>query len=174
MIYLQLFRSFFKIGLFGFGGGYAILSLIQHAIEVHGWMTPAEFTDMVAISQMTPGPIAINSATYVGFNTAGILGSVIATVAIVLPSFILMISLCKIYMKVKDNPYVEAAFAGLRPAVIGLIAAAALLLMTPENFIDWRSVLIFAVAVTASLLKMHPILLIALAGAAGWLIYGVS
>ena len=139
-IYIQLFLSFFKIGLFGFGGGYAIISLIQHEIEVHGWMTQSEFTDIIAISQMTPGPIGINSATYVGYTASGtVLGSIIATFAIVLPSFLIMLTLVRFFFALQGNKYLEWAFLGLRPAVIGLIGAAAILLMNRDNFIDYKS-----------------------------------
>ena len=181
MIYLQLFLSFLKIGLFGFGGGYAILSLIQHEVLKYGWMTTEEFTDIVAISQMTPGPIGINSATYTGYTacqTAGmsdwmcVLGSVVATSAIILPSIVIMLIVCRVYMRLKDNRWVEGSLKTLRVAVIGLIAAAALLLMTPENFIDWWSIALFALVFLGTLvLKMHPILLICIAGVAGYLIY---
>ena len=180
MIYLQLFLSFLKIGLFGFGGGYAILSLIQHEVLTYGWMTTEEFTDIVAISQMTPGPIGINSATYTGYTacqTAGmsdwmcVLGSVVATSAIILPSVIIMLIVCRVYMRLKDNQWVEGSLKTLRVAVIGLIAAAALLLMTPENFIDWWSIALFAIVFLGTFLKMHPILLICLAGFAGYIIY---
>lgn len=181
MIYLQLFCAFFLIGLFGFGGGYAILSLIEHEVMAHGWMTPGEFTDIVAISQMTPGPIGINSATYTGFTacqTAGmseafcVLGSVVATSAIILPSLVIMLIICRIYLRMKDNRWVEGSLKTLRVTVIGLIAAAALMLMTPENFIDGWSYVLFALVFFGTLLlKMHPILLICIAGAMGYLIY---
>ena len=177
MIYLQLFWAFFLIGLFGFGGGYAILSLIEHEVMAHGWMTPGEFTDIVAISQMTPGPIGINSATYTGFTacqTAGmseafcVLGSVVATSAIILPSLVIMLIICRIYLRMKDNRWVEGSLKTLRVTVIGLIAAAALMLMTPENFIDGWSYVLFALVFFGTLLlKMHPILLICIAGAMG-------
>ncbi|MBE6325031.1 MAG: chromate transporter [Bacteroidales bacterium] len=181
MIYLQLFWAFFLIGLFGFGGGYAILSLIEHEVMAHGWMTPGEFTDIVAISQMTPGPIGINSATYTGFTacqTAGmseafcVLGSVVATSAIILPSLVIMLIICRIYLRMKDNRWVEGSLKTLRVTVIGLIAAAALMLMTPENFIDGWSYVLFALVFFGTLLlKMHPILLICIAGAMGYFIY---
>ncbi len=172
-VYIQLFISFFKIGLFGFGGGYAILSLIQHEIEIHGWMTPSEFTDVIAISQMTPGPIGINSATYVGYTASGtILGSIVATFAIVLPSFIIMITLVRFFFYLRGNKYMEYAFLGLRPVVIGLIGAAAVVLMTDENFIDYISFIIFGAVFLLSLRgKIHPIYLIVMAGIAGFIIY---
>ena len=172
-VYIQLLISFFKIGLFGFGGGYAILSLIQHEIEIHGWMTPSEFTDVIAISQMTPGPIGINSATYVGYTASGtILGSIVATFAIVLPSFIIMITLVRFFFYLRGNKYMEYAFLGLRPVVIGLIGAAAVVLMTDENFIDYISFIIFGAVFILSLRgKIHPIYLIVMAGIAGFIIY---
>ena len=172
-IYIQLFLSFFKIGVFGFGGGYAIISLIQHEIEVHGWMTQSEFTDIIAISQMTPGPIGINSATYVGYTASGtVLGSIIATFAIVLPSFLIMLTLVRFFFALQGNKYLEWAFLGLRPAVIGLIGAAAILLMNRDNFIDYKSFIIFLLAFLLSFTgKFHPILLILMAGVAGFIIY---
>lgn len=172
MVYWQLFYAFFKIGLFGFGGGYAIISLIQHEIDRYGWMSQQEFTDIIAISQMTPGPIGINSATYVGYTASGsILGAVIATFAIVLPSFIIMLVLCRMYIRLKGNSYIEGAFVGLRPAVVGLIAAAALLLMNTDNFIDYKSYLLFAMTLVGMLCKIHPILLIISAGVLGFFLY---
>ena len=136
MIYLQLFYTFFKIGLFGFGGGYAMLSMIQgEVVTRYGWVSSQEFTDIVAISQMTPGPIGINAATYVGFTSTGsVWGSIIATFAVVLPSFILMLTISKFFLKYQKHPVVESVFSGLRPAVVGLLASAALVLMNVENF----------------------------------------
>ena len=136
MIYLQLFYTFFKIGLFGFGGGYAMLSMIQgEVVTRYGWVTSQEFTDIVAISQMTPGPIGINAATYVGFTSTGsVWGSIVATFAVVFPSFILMLTISKFFLKYQKHPVVESIFAGLRPAVVGLLASAALVLMNVENF----------------------------------------
>ena len=197
MLYLQLFISFFKIGLFGFGGGLAILSLIQMEVESHGWMTQQEFIDIVAVSQVTPGPIGINCATYVGYTTAGIWGSVLATFAIVLPSLIIMLSICKAYFWLKNhfqgNPYYEQTLRMLRFTVIGLVASAALLLIKPTNFIDPISWIIFAVVAFFTILPnfvkkkgesrlstftfqlstylSHPILLILIAGLAGYIIY---
>ncbi len=136
MIYLQLFYTFFKIGLFGFGGGYAMLSMIQgEVVTRYGWVSSQEFTDIVAISQMTPGPIGINAATYVGFTSTGsVWGSIIATFAVVLPSFILMLTISKFFLRYQKHPVVESIFDGLRPAVVGLLASAALVLMNVEKF----------------------------------------
>lgn len=187
MILLQLFLSYLKIGFFGFGGGYAMLSLIQNEVVVrHAWMTNAEFSDIVAVSQITPGPIAINSATYVGYNVGmqtgsvwcGVLGSVIATFAVCLPSLTLMILVAKFFLRLKDNRYIEGAMKGMRPAVIGMIAAAALLLIFPhsdapgdQNFIDLWSWALFGAVFLGSWRKVNPILLIVLSAAAGVLIY---
>lgn len=174
MIYLQLFWVYIKIGIFGFGGGYAMLSLIQEeVVDHHGWISMQEFTDIVAISQMTPGPIGINSATYIGYTATGsVWGSVIATFAVCFPSFLLVLLISYFFSRFKNNKYISAAFLGLRPASIGLIAAAALLLMNKENFIDYKSYLIFAAAfVLTYKFKVHPILMILIAGVAGAILY---
>lgn len=145
MIYLQLFLTFFQIGLFGFGGGYGMLSLIQNqTVYNHAWLTAPEFTNIVAISQMTPGPISINAATYCGYTAihkagmgewASILGSATATCALVLPSFILMILICRVFMKYMNTPTVQNIMSGLRPAVVGLIAAAATSAYDPRELL---------------------------------------
>lgn len=177
MIYLQLLYSYLKIGFFGFGGGYAMLSLIQNEVVVQNqWMTNAQFTDIVAISQMTPGPIAINSATYVGYTVAGFWGSVVATTAVCLPALTLMILITRFFLQLRDNRYVKGAIAGMKPIVVGMIGAAALLLMFPKStdgasFIDGWSWALFAVAMVASLKKVNPILLIVLGAMAGVAIY---
>ena len=182
MLYLQLFWTFFKIGLFGFGGGYAMLSLIQgEVVTRYGWLTSQQFTDIVAVSQMTPGPIGINSATYVGYSTTGsVWGSVVATFAVVLPSFILMLTISKFFLKYQHHPLVESLFKGLRPAVIGLLAAAALLLMNEENFGSFSinryqfiiSCLLFLVTfIATSRFKANPILMIVICGAIGLVVY---
>ena len=144
MIFLYLFITFFEIGLFGFGGGYGMLSLIQHeTVEHWHWLSSSEFTDIVAISQMTPGPIGINSATYCGYtavsnagysSSMAVFGSAVATFALVLPSLILMILISRMFMRYMNTHTVQSVFTGLRPAVVGLLGAATLLLMTPENF----------------------------------------
>jgi len=205
MLYLQLFLSFAKIGLFGFGGGLAILSLIQHEVETYGWMSQAEFVDIVAISQVTPGPIGINCATYVGYTATGsVWGSVLATFAIILPSLIIMLTICKLYFflstRFKTNPYFQNSLRMLRFAVLGLIAAAALVLINPDpfdpdsrsaSFIGWDSWVFFGIVFLLTILPQlvapltkkyvwckkavdfisHPILLIILAGIAGYFIY---
>ena len=174
MIYLQLFYTFFIIGLFTFGGGYAMLSLIQNEVVVnHAWITAQEFTDMVAISQMTPGPIGINSATYVGYAVSGnIFGSLTATFAVCLPSFLIILTICKIYNRFKKSNVFASLMKTLRPVVIGMIGAAAGILITKENFIDWTSWVLFAAAFIASQwLKINPILLIIAGGVIGYFIY---
>lgn len=186
MIYLYLFFTFFQIGLFGFGGGYGMLSLIQtETVIQHHWLTSAEFTNIVAISQMTPGPIGINSATYCGYaaiHNAGygmwmsVLGSVVATTALVLPSLILMILISKMFMKYMNTEPVQNIFSGLRPAVVGLLAAATLLLMNEENFGSmvgnpwqfWISIALFiATFIGTKYIKINPIRMICYAAFAG-------
>ncbi len=186
MIFLYLFITFFQIGLFGFGGGYGMLSLIQTETVIrHHWLTTAEFTNIVAISQMTPGPIGINSATYCGYtavHNAGynsimaMLGSATATFALVLPSFILMILISKMFMKYMQTAAVQSVFAGLRPAVVGLLAAATLLLCNAENFSSpianpWQfgiSIALFLATFVGTMwLKINPIRMICYAAFAG-------
>lgn len=177
MIYLQLFLSYLKIGFFGFGGGYAMLSLIQHEVVTErGWITASQFSDIIAISQMTPGPIAINSATYIGYTVAGFWGSVVATTAVSLPAMTLMILITRFYLRLRSNHYVAGAMSAMRPVVIGMIGAAALLLIFPHensdpNFIDAWSWVLFAATLCASARKVNPILLIVLSAVAGIAIY---
>ena len=145
MTYLYLFWSFLKIGMFGFGGGYAMLSLIQHeVVDKYGWLTPKQFTVLVAVSQMTPGPIGINSATYVGYSVTGnVWGAALATFAVCLPSFAMILAISYFFVMLKRNKFFYGMLAGMRPLSVGLMAAAALVLANGENFIDWKSVAIF-------------------------------
>ena len=173
-VYWQLFYAYTKIGLFGFGGGYAMLSLIQHeVVDKYHWLTLAEFTDVIAISQMTPGPVGINSATYIGYTVTGnVWGAIVATVAVLLPSFVMVLLISVFFTRFRQNRYVSAALSGLRPVTIGLIAAAALVLMNGDNFIDYKSVLIFvAVFFLTWKYHWHPIWTICLAGFAGLILY---
>lgn len=189
MIFLKLFWTFFKIGLFGFGGGYGMLSLIQmETVHNHHWLTSAEFTNIVAISQMTPGPIGINSATYCGFtaihntgmgNALSVLGSLVATFSLVLPSFVLMILISKMFMRYMKARVVQSVFDGLRPTVVGLLAAATIMLLNKENFgspVDatWQfiiSVLLFAATFYGTLfVNINPIKMIGYAAIAGLLL----
>ncbi|MBW8381524.1 MAG: chromate transporter [Youngiibacter sp.] len=171
-VLLDLFITFFKIGLFSFGGGYAMLPLIQSEVVVkHGWLTAESFINIVGISQATPGPIAINSATYVGYKTAGIIGSTCATFGVVMPSVIIIFIVSRLFMKYKDGIYVQGTLKVIRLGAVGLIAAAAVLLMD-DVFVNIQSVLIFAVAFIANFrFKMDPIRLVILAGVAGYLIF---
>ena len=189
IIFLQLFYTFFIIGLFGFGGGYGMLSLIQtETVMHHHWLSSAEFTNIVAISQMTPGPIGINSATYCGYaavhnmglsNTMAIFGSITATSALVLPSLILMLLISKIFLKYMKTPAVQSIFMGLRPVVVGLLAAATLLLCNAENF-SLPSINVWQFSISIGLfiatfigtmwLKINPIRMICYAAVAGMLL----
>ncbi len=189
-ILLQLFYTFLKVGLFSFGGGYGMLSVVQGEIVTrHAWLTSAQFTDIVAVSQMTPGPIGINSATYVGYTAAlnatgssavAVAGSLLASLAVMLPSFVIMLTISRYFMKYCKHPMIESVFAVLRPAVVGLIASAALLLMTEENFGSLEesplqfavSVLLFAGAFVATRwFKLSPILIVVIAGTLGGVFY---
>ena len=156
MVFWELFITFFVIGMFTIGGGYAMLSLIQaQVVSVHGWLDEGTFTDIVAISQMTPGPIALNSATYIGYEVAGVLGSVVATVAVCIPALTLMMLLTRFFLKLHNNRYVQSVVVSMRPVVVGMIMSAALLLIFPHSddgrsFIDGWSWLIFALALLGS------------------------
>ena len=200
-IYLQLIWAYIKIGIFGFGGGYAMLSLVEKAVVGPGWISETMFTDIVAISQMTPGPIGINSATYIGYVAPGsvspeysgvawgLLGSCLATLAVVLPSFFLVLYSSPFLRRHHESGIIKGIFMGLRPVVVGLIASAALMLMNASNFnpngISWQLVVNIVISVVAFCLvffpipgsggkkKIHPILVIILAGLAGYLIYGL-
>lgn len=179
MIYLQLFISYLKIGFFGFGGGYAMLSLIQNEIvEQRDWLTATQFADIVAVSQITPGPIAINSATYIGYTVAGIAGSVIATFAVCLPSLTLMLLLTRFFLRHRENRYIQTVVKSVTPIVVGMIASAALLLMFPrsganENFTDVWSWLLFGACLYGSYRKVNPILMIILSAIVGVVIYAI-
>lgn len=200
-IYLKLIWAYIKIGIFGFGGGYAMLSLVEKSVVQPGWITEQMFTDIVAISQMTPGPIGINSATYIGYiapgevNPAylgifwGVLGSVLATLAVVLPSYFMVVYASHFIRRHQESGIIKAIFSGLRPVVIGLIASAAILLMNKANFCPdgtnfelITSIIIcfaafclvfFSIPFNKKKIKMHPILVIILAGIAGYLLYGI-
>ncbi len=200
-IYWKLIWAYIKIGIFGFGGGYAMLSLVEKSVVDPGWISETMFTDIVAISQMTPGPIGINSATYIGFvapgevNPAldswywGILGSVLATLAVVLPSFFLVVYCSHFIRRHNERGIIKAIFSGLRPVVVGLIASAAIMLMNRANFCpDGKSfqlissviicvaafcLVFFKLPWKGKKVSMHPIWVIVLAGAAGYLLYGI-
>ena len=172
-MYLNLFFIFFKVGLFSFGGGYAILPLMQHeVVDVNKWISFKEFMDIVAVSQITPGPISINLATHVGYRIGGILGSTIATTSVVLPS-IIIVSLIVIFLKRFNKlPVVQRIFKSLRVTIVGLILAAGIALFVKENFIDYKSYIIFASVLIGGLFfKIGSITLIILSGVAGAILY---
>ncbi len=190
MIYLKLIWAYLKIGLFGFGGGYAMLALIEREIVGPGWISEKMFTDIVAISQMTPGPIGINSATYIGYVVPlsgsysfggvwwwGALGSVLCTLVVVLPSFFLVLYTGHFIRRHRESALIKGVFAGLRPVVVGLIASAAMLLMNAQNFGSDTTAIIKSVIlcigafILVYFIKLHPIFVVVLAGFVGWLIF---
>ena len=198
-IYLKLIWAYIKIGVFGFGGGYAMLSLVEKSVVEPGWISEQMFTDIVAISQMTPGPIGINSATYIGYVAPGsvdaaysgllwgVLGSVLCTLAVTVPSFIMVLYASHFIRKHQESGAIKAIFSGLRPVVVGLIASAAIMLMNAANFnpngVTWQLCASIAICVAAFCLawfpipykgkkiKIHPIMIIILAGLTGFILY---
>ncbi|MDD6228487.1 MAG: chromate transporter [Bacteroidales bacterium] len=198
-IYLKLIWAYIKIGVFGFGGGYAMLSLVEKSVVEPGWISEQMFTDIVAISQMTPGPIGINSATYIGYVAPGsvdaaysgflwgVLGSVLCTLAVTVPSFIMVLYASHFIRKHQESGAIKAIFSGLRPVVVGLIASAAIMLMNAANFnpngVTWQLCASIAICVAAFCLawfpipykgkkiKIHPIMIIILAGMTGFILY---
>ena len=181
MLFLELFLTFFKIGAFTFGGGYAMLPLMYQEVLAHpAWgMTENEIINFIAVSESTPGPFAINMATYIGSETAGILGSVCATLGVVLPSFIIILLVAKFFMAFKDNKWVKAVMSGLKPAVVGLIGAAIISVLLEVFFPSgistqvfgtlsfWSSLVIFALVMFLQHKKLHPIILILVSAALG-------
>ena len=185
MIYLRLFFEFFKTGLFAVGGGLATLPFLNDMADRTGWFTRAQLADMLAVSESTPGPIGVNMATYAGVTAAGIPGGLVATFALILPSYIVILIVARILQKFRENRWVNAAFRGLRPAVTGLIASAGLsvartaLLASPLawttsfptllSYVKWPQVALFAVLlfVSQKWKKLHPIVIIAAAAAVG-------
>ena len=179
MIYFDLFLTFLKIGLFTFGGGYAMLPMIQEEVSAHSWLNQSELIDFIAVSESTPGPFAVNIATFVGTRTGGIFGGLCATFGVVLPSFVIILFVARFYQKFKSSKLVAGAMNGLKPAVVGLIAAALLLLSVTVFFPAGLntavfstaqfhvSLGIFAVAVVLAFKKFHPILIILLSAVIG-------
>ena len=175
MIYLQLFLSFLQIGAFSFGGGYAALPLIQHqVVELHNWLSLSEFTDLVTISQMTPGPIAVNSATFVGIKIAGIPGAIVATLGCILPACIIVTIIAWLYLKYRNMKSLQVVLSTLRPAVVSLIATAGLTIIISAifgelgisiNTIKIQMVVIFGICMFLLMKwKMNPIFVMVLAG----------
>ncbi len=190
MIYLQLFLSFLQIGAFSFGGGYAAMPLIrQQVVSLHGWLTPGEFTDLVTISQMTPGPIAVNSATFVGIRIAGLPGAFAATAGCVLPSCILVTLLARIYLKYRNMSLLQGVLATLRPAVIAMIAAAGVSILVTAfwaddivtdsvtaflSHTDWQLVGIFVFSlILLRKFKMNPIHVMLISGLIEVILQGI-
>lgn len=195
MILLKLLLTFIKIGIFNFGGGYAALSLIQlNVVEKYGWLTTTEFTDIVAISQMTPGPIGINCATFVGYSATinslgantpifmGTIGSIIASLSIILLPFLLTLIVSRFLIKHSKNDSIQNILSGIRPTVIGIILSAVIMLLNRETFGSATeeksqfivSILLFiGTFIAAKRFKLNPILLICLAGGIGFIIYGL-
>ena len=179
MIYLELFLTFLKIGAFTFGGGYAMLPMIQEEVAAHNWIESSALIDFVAVSESTPGPFAINIATYVGAEVGGLFGSFCATLGVVLPSFVIILLVAKFYEKFKNSTIVKGCMTGLKPAVVGLIGSAALSIVltvfmssgfSAEIFKSvsfYVSLSIFGVCLFLALKKTHPILIICLSAAAG-------
>ena len=180
MIYLQLFFSFLQIGLFSFGGGYAAMPLIQgQVVTLHGWLTISEFTDLITISQMTPGPIAVNSATFVGMKIAGIPGAIVATAGCILPSCVIVTILARLYLKYRNLDLLQGVLKSLRPAVVAMIASAGMLILRNAFWsgairlsgTNWNMVALFAAAfLLLRRTKLSPILVMLLAGAANLVI----
>lgn len=178
-IFLELFLTFFKIGLFTFGGGYAMLPLIQQEVVGNGWISEQEVVNFIAVSESTPGPFAINMATFIGSEMGGIFGAVCSTLGVVLPSFIVILIVARFFMAFKDNRWVKAVMNGLRPAVIGLIGAAIISVVLEVFFPSglgtsvfgtlsfWSSLVIFALMLFLQFKKLHPILIIVISAALG-------
>lgn len=190
MIFWQLFYVFLRIGLFSFGGGLAMIALIQNeVVEKYGWLTAQEFTDVVATSQITPGPVGINTATYTGYTAVvnagyaewlGIVGALLASLSVILLPLLVMMIVWHFLVKHKANPIIASIMSVIRLAVVGMIAAAALLMMTPDTFGSYKtspmqhfvSIAIFVSVFVASFkFKVSPILLILLSGAVGGVLY---
>lgn len=185
-VYIELLVTFFKIGAFSFGGGYAMIPLIQEEITRHGWMTAAEFVDIISIAEMTPGPIAVNAATFVGYKTTGLWGGIIATIGVALPSLLLILLVSQIFFKYQHHPINKMVFYGVRPVIVGLITTAAVVVsktafvslpldgLSLWQSINWGSIAIFGLSLFAMLkLKLHPILTIVLSAGFGVLFFHV-
>lgn len=193
MIYLKLFFTFIKIGLFSFGGGYAMIPLIQKEIETNGWLTPSEFIDIIAIAEMTPGPIAVNSATFIGSKTAGFLGGMVATIGVVIPSLALILLISNYFFKFQKHPLNIMLFYGIRPVITGLIITAAIfvsettlfkqelsvavfkdMVSRPTQIIDIGSIVVIGLTLLALIkFKLHPILTIIGSGVIGIILFYV-
>ena len=186
MIYLELLVSFIQIGLFSIGGGYAAMPLIQHqVVDLHGWLTMTQLGDIIAIAEMTPGPIAINAATFVGIQVGGLPGALVATLGSVLPSCVIVLLLAFLYYKFKGLTVIQGILAGVRPAVVAMIASAGLSLLALSLFgqqslpagldgVDWIAAALFAAGVVVlRRWKPDPLVVMAGAGALGAVLYAL-
>jgi len=184
---LELFWSFFQVGLFSIGGGYAALPLIQQqVVEHHPWLTMAEFADVITVAEMTPGPIAINAATFVGTRVGGLWGTLVATAGCVLPSLVIVLILAKVYIKYRNLKAIQSVLAGLRPAVVGMIAAAGLSIITmafwggsilgfAADHVSWIALVLFAVSFIAlRKFKLNPAIVMLACGLVGGIMYGMG
>ena len=179
MILIELFLTFMKIGAFTFGGGYSMIAMIQYEAEQHSWLSQSELVDFVALSESTPGPLAVNMATFVGMKTGGLLGAVIATLGVVLPSFVIILIIAKCYQRFKTSKAVDSVMSGLKPAVVGMIGAAFLSVgrtvffpsgLQADRFTQasfWVFLGIFAVSAVLVFKKVNPIKIIVLSAAVG-------
>jgi chromate transporter len=172
MILVRIFLEFFKIGLFTFGGGYAMIPLIEKEIvNKYHWLTTEQFVDLIAIAEITPGPIAVNSATFVGYKVAKFWGALLATLGVVLPSFLIIWGIASVFFSYQNNQIVQAVFKGLRPAILGLIIVAALSI-TKIAITDYKSILILIFVVAGIwILKIHPILALAVSAIIGFIFF---
>ncbi|MDK2936569.1 MAG: chromate transporter [Eubacteriaceae bacterium] len=189
MIYINLFITFFKIGLFTIGGGYAMIPLIQQEVLGNNWLTMTEFVNFLAVAESTPGPFAVNIATFIGMELGGIFGAIVTTTAVVLPSLIIIVLIAKLFTGFQDNKWVKGALYGIRPVVIALIASAVVSLMlkglflegadmtslqTIVNALQFKELLIFAITGLAYFkFKLHPIQLVLLSGGLGIIFFGL-
>ncbi|WKY47998.1 chromate transporter [Eubacteriaceae bacterium ES3] len=189
MIYINLFITFFKIGLFTIGGGYAMIPLIQQEVLKNGWLTMTDFVNFLAVAESTPGAFAVNIATFVGMGTAGIFGAIVSTTAVVLPSLIIIVLIAKVFTNFQDNKWVRGALYGIRPVVIALVASAVVSLMAKGLLLEgteingiqsiiealqFKELLIFALTSAAYFkFKLHPIQLVLLSGGLGIILFGM-
>jgi len=169
---IKLFLEFFKVGLFTFGGGYAMIPLIQKDIvEKYHWLSMEQFTDIIAITEMTPGPIAVNSATFVGYKLAKFWGALVSTVGVVLPSFLVIWAIASVFLSFQNNPIVQAALRGLRPAVLGMIIVAALSISNIATTGFKSVIIVLGVILGVAVFKLHPIIVFILSGIIGILFF---
>lgn len=188
MIFLELIWGFFRVGLFTFGGGYAAIPLIRDVVLSYGWLSEAEITYLIAVCESTPGPVMVNMATYIGSTQAGILGSACATLAVVTPSFVIILLICSLLQNLLKNRYVQVAMDGLKPCVVGIILATGMYMVLSNCFgtltaltVNWKAIVIAVVLVAIMILwkkvkkkKMSPILLIVLSALLGMVVYGIG